>query len=368
MKYKFLILAIFCFASITVLHQAESQTFFDKPQTFDVNSIIDSLVDPNSGLPVGVVEQVEIEQIPRIPLPGEIVNIRVISYLTDLNKAEIIWTQDGKVINSGTGATRLSVTAPASGQSANIQVRILKQGGGEILQTISLNPADVDLIYEANTYAHPFYKGKKLFTSESEIVFIALPNFIGRDGKKIEDSELVYTWKINGSVNQAISGYGRNRFITRGSLIERPTNITVEVSAINSSLIASKTVQMQTQKPELVLYENNPILGVIYEKAIQGSFVLERPEVDFEGIPYFFSADFKDDPDLVYKWSINGIRSEAKSSNDNYILLRNQKNEDGKALITVQLDHINNILQSTRTGLELNFKKVNNINNEEFVF
>ena len=50
---------------------------------------------------------------------------------------------------------------------------------------------------QARRYTPPFYKGKKIFTSESVIKFIAIPNFVTSNNKKIPASDLVYTWKIN---------------------------------------------------------------------------------------------------------------------------------------------------------------------------
>jgi len=358
MKYRFIILSTLAVTLFFVQH------LFAQTTNFDYSSLFDS----NTGLPTGVDEQISIEQIPQIPLPGETVSIRITSYMTDLNKAKITWTQDGKVILSGTGALTNQIQAPQSGKTTKLVITIQKEGGGVLTHTITISPADVDLIYEAQTYAHPFFKGKRQYTSESVVTFIALPNFIGANGAKIKDSNLVYKWSINGSVQQSISGYGKNTFTTKGTLIERPMQVTVEVSAINSSLLATQSVNLRTTPPELTIYENNPILGVVYEKAISGSFFLNRPQVDFEAIPYFFSGNTKDNSDLVYKWSINGVRVTSKGINENYLLLQNGQNQEGAAVISVALEHAQNLLQTTGAQLELQFKKVENTTNENFIF
>lgn len=359
MKYRFIIFSTLLVSTSFFVHQALSQS---------LDSDINSLIDSNTGLPTGIIEQISIEQVPQIPKPGEVVSIRLTSYMTDLNKAKITWTQDGKVILSQIGALTNQIQAPESGKKTTIVITILKEGGGVVTKTVALSPAEVNLIYEAQTYAHPFFKGKKLFTSESVINFIALPNFVDSNGKKIADSNLVYTWKVNGTVEQSISGYGKNTFVTKGQLIERPSTITVEVSAINSSLKASQSIQIKSTVPEVVIYENNPLLGVIYDKAIFGTFLLERPQVDFEAIPYFFSGNTKDSFDLKYKWAINGVKVETKSPNENYLLLQNNQNQEGSASISLILEHTKNLLQTTQTRLNLDFKKVENISNENFTF
>ncbi len=359
MNYRFAILSVSVCTSLFFMQHVFSQT-----SSFDPSS----LINPNTGLPIGIDEQVSLEQIPKIPKPGELVSIRINAYTTNLNKAKITWTQDGKIILSQTGAVSNQVQAPQSGKSSTLIITIQKEGGGTITKTVTLNPADVDLFYEAQTYAHPFFKGKKQFTSEAVITFVAVPNFVTTSGKKFADSELVYMWKINGTTQQEISGYGRNTFTTKGQLIERPSQITVEVSAINSNLTATQSLNIRSIMPEMVIYENNPLLGIIYEKAISGSFFLERPQVDFEGVPYFFSANTKDSNSLGYKWSVNGTQITSKNPTENYLLLRNDKNEEGRAIISAAVTHTQNILQTTGAQLELNFKKIENTSNEAVTF
>ena len=333
-------------------------------QTLNINDFFDS----NTGLPIGIDEQITVEQIPEIPKPNELVSFRITSYMSDLNKAKITWTQDGVVLLSQVGAVTNQIQAPESGKSSTIIITITKETGGIVTKKIVLNPADVDLIYEADTYTHPFFKGKRLFTSESVIRFIANPNFV-LSGKQIPASNLVYTWKINGTVDQVSSGYGRNIFTTKGMLIERPLEVEVQVSAINSTLVASQSIKVRSQAGEVVLYENNPLLGIVYEKAISGNFLLERSQVDFEAVPYFFGVLQRDSDNLKYTWLINNVRVASKSPQENYLLLQNANNEDGRAIITARVEHLQNILQNGQVQLELNFKKIKEqINNETFNF
>lgn len=340
--------------------------FYTGAQSQSIN--FSDLFDPNTGLPVGVDEQISIEQIPKIPKPGEIVFVRITSYLTDLNKAKITWTQDGTVLTSANGATTNQFQAPSSGQTSRVVITIEKESGGVITKTITLSPADVDLIYEAQTYAHPFFKGKRLFTSESVLNFIALPNFVTPSGNKIPEENLVYTWSINGTVQKAISGYGQNTFITQGGLIERPITVKVDVSAPNSTLTASQSVTLRSTVPEVLIYENNPLLGVVYENAILGNFLLKRFQVDFEAIPYFFDVVTKNDPSIEYTWFINRTRITSKAPQENYLLLQNTENTDGSAIISATVSHTQNILQNAQNSIDLTFEKVIEQNNEAINF
>lgn len=366
MRYGVSIPTLLCvLLASSLAHQAlsQSQPVFDQP-TFDPAS----LFDPNTDLPTGIDEQLTVTQTPQIPRPGENVTVQLTSYVTDLNRSTITWTLDGRNISSGVGVTSFNFQAPNSGGTSRLVVTINKNGGGTISKTIVISPAEVDLIYETGTYAHPFYKGKRLYTSESSITFIAVPNFLNANGTKIPATDLAYTWSINGSIQQAASGYGKSTYVTRGSLIERPLQIKVQVTAPNSTLQASQSINVQSTVPEVTLYENNPILGIMYDKAIQGTFLLERPQVDFEGIPYFFSGSYKDDPNMDFNWYINGTEVTSKAANENYMVLRNDQNQEGTALISVNASHFTNILQTAATSLELDFKKVDNDSNEQFTF
>ncbi|MEY4440574.1 MAG: hypothetical protein RLY49_200 [Candidatus Parcubacteria bacterium] len=365
MKYRYIILSVLIVSVFVFVNLASSQSS-ETAQTSQID--LSSLFDSNTGLPTGIDEQISVDQTPRVPKPGEIVEIRITSYMTDLNKAKITWTQDGKVLVSQTGATVNQVQAPTSGKSTQIVITIEKEKGGTITKTITLNPADVDLLYEAQTYSPPFFKGKSLFTSESVISFIAVPNFVTSAGAQIAAENLIYTWSINGTVQQAISGYGKNTFTTKGSLIERPMKVSVEVSAINSTLKASQELTIKSTKPEVVIYENNPLLGIVYEHAVRGNFLLKRAQVDFEAIPYSFATLGKNSTDLTYAWSINGTKVTSKNPTENYLVLQNTENKDGTAVINVNVKQNQNILQNAFSNLQLDFKKVKDTSNEAINF
>ncbi len=352
------------FTSLFVLFSFAFFWTYSQSQSFNLNDLFDS----NTGLPVGVEDQISIEQIPKIPKANEFVSIRIVSYLNDLNKAKITWTQDGEVLLSSTGATTNTVQAPASGKTSVVTITIQKENGGITTKRITLSPADVDLIYEAQTYAHPFYKGKRMFTSESLVQITAIPNFVSSNGTQITDTNLVYTWSVNGTVQQTSSGYGKNTLLLKGTLIERPMNITVEVSAVNSPLQATQSLTLRSTQPEVLIYENNPVLGVIYEQAINVPYVLDRFQVDFEAIPYFFDVFTKDDANLTYEWFINQTRITSKQPQENYLLLQNTQNTEGVANISARVTHKQNILQKIQTGLELQFKKVKEKSDETFNF
>jgi hypothetical protein len=328
---------------------------------FDYQDPIETLINKNSGLPLGINEQVSIEVIPEVPTPGQTVNISIKSYSSEFDKANITWRVNNQIVSQGTGFRNFSFTAPESGKTSTVRVTVQKQEGGVLERTFTFAPSDVDLIYEAQTYTHPYYKGKALFTSESEVRFIAMPYFM-ENGVTLNPNNLVYKWSINGSVVESASGYGKRVFEGKSNLVSRPYNVEVEVSARNSNLKAKKIMFVQNNQPELVIYENNPVLGVIFEKAISGNFNLDRPELSLQAIPYYYSTKQKDNENIDYVWKINGERM-LSSSRQSYITFRNETGEKGRSIISLDAEHFNNILQIATQKINLTFNSYDNSQN-----
>ena len=351
------ILAFLFFLFLYPINSVGAQGFLD----------IDSFFDSQTGLPTGVVEQISVEVLPKIPNPGDRVLISVESYSTDFNSAYFTWTVDGVVGAEGYGVKSFDFFAPESGRSTTIELSIQKEEGGTLSRRFAFSPADVDIIYEADTYTHPFYKGKALFSSESIIRFVAMPNFV-ENSNRIPASSLVYKWIIDGNVDSANSGYGRNVYTGKGSLIQRPFSVSVEVTAPNSDLTAKNTIFLDDTEPDLVIYEDNPLQGILFENAIQGEFILERPEVVFQAIPYYYSTKNKDDSFIDYSWRMNGERIEFGSTLSS-ISFRNDSGEAGRAIISLDVEHFQNILQAAQASVNLIFSETENVdleNNFEF--
>jgi hypothetical protein len=326
-----------------------------------------SLFDNSTGLPVGIEEQISSQIVPNVPAPGEQVNISIDSFSTDLNKANITWTQDGAVLQRGRGIRSIRVFAPKSGVSTVIKVSIDKEKGGTIGKSFVIAPAEVDIIYEAQTYTPPYYKGKALFTSEAEVRFIAMPSFVTSGGSRINPNNLNYIWSVNGSVIQGASGFGRRVLELKGGIVQRESRVSVEVSALNSNLKARDEIRLDDRRPEVLFYENNPLLGIVFEKATVGNFTLKRPEIELQAIPYFFSSPQKENGFLNYKWKVNGDLVEEGSSNS-FVRFRNESGQAGKSLISVEIEHLLNILQAGKSNIDLNFEEHEETTPNEFDF
>jgi len=357
MKNKFLIL-LSAFIFLPVAFSFAQTPYFDAPEV--------NLFNPNTGLPEGIDEQITVTVLPKVPAPNEKVSIKIESYSTDLNMAYFVWKVDGKVSLEGTGKKAFSFFAPNSGTSATISVSAKKAEGGYLERSFNFSPADVDIIYEANTYTPPFFKGKALLTSESTAKFIAMPNFV-ENGKVTNPNELVYKWSLNGTVDAQNSGYGKRVYEKQGSLIQRPFSVNLEVSSLKSNIKAKGSVGVDFVYPELVIYENNPVLGIVFENAVKGNFILERPEIEFQSVPFYFDTAQKDSSFVDYTWKMNGEEIEVGSKSSS-IKFRNETGEEGLSIVSLNAQHFNKILQVATTGVQLNFKKINVSSENGFQF
>lgn len=304
-------------------------------------------------LPPGYEEEVLLKTNPSIPAPKEIVTVRLENYSVDLNKSNIVWYLDGIIQEQGLGKITYQFRAPEAGRQTTLKVDVQKNTGGTITKSLQIAPAGLDLIYEADTYTPPFYKGRSLFSHQSLVKIAAVPEFIV-GGSKISKDNIIYTWEKDGEVIQSISGQGKDSAQFLGKLISRPFNITVTAESVSSNTKARKTVSINPIDPNVVLYENNPIQGSIFEKALSGNFNFDREEVGITAIPYFFSSQNKSDSALKFSWFENGVDIGDDSFGSDLIYTNIGRTKSGISDLSVSVEHIQNILQSNNGGFRVN--------------
>lgn len=118
---------------------------------------------------------------------------------------------------------------------------------------------------------------------------------------------------------------------------------------------ASGSITLEAIEPKTVIYENNPLYGIIYEKAAVGDFKLSGSEITIVAIPYFFSTEETRGNSIKYDWSMNG-RSINNKPSDRQKTFRNTDGSKGSTRISVDLQNDGRELQSARTDVLLNFE------------
>lgn len=296
-------------------------------------------------------EIINVEVIPETPRANQNVSISIESYYYDLSRAKISWYINGALRDSGVSKTNFNFKTGNVGSVSNIKYQITTDSGVYFEKSLTISPGDVSLIWESSAYTPPFFKGKSLFSFEGQIRLIAVPNLLNSNGVKYKPEELVYTWQRGMGTDADASGYGKNVFYWNGSIVPTPEEITVEVSDLKNTTRATASVVIEPKETEIFAYENNPSLGILFNKAIKDKFNLKESEVTFVAMPFYFN-----NPDVegIYSWFVNGIQSPETSR---YITLRNTSGGEGYSTIDFDLSSQKRIMQSANSTFDIYFGK-----------
>lgn len=312
---------------------------------FDVSA--QSLTTPNGGA-AGISqleEQVSYSLLPSRPNEGDTVEIQAKMFGTPVKNAIFSWYIDGKLYRSEQGLNMISVYV---GKNTKINLTILTVTGTTISKEWVFAPKKVLLIWEANTYTPPFYKGKALYSAESALTF----HGINLDTKNpLTARNANYVWKIDGVVQGSNSGVGRNTFAYQSDILQYEplfellytniTNYNEGKSGQKSGAISTRSeLRVQTLQSDIFTYEKTPLLGVLFNKKIETIFPVTKPEVTLVSFPTYYSVVSALIPD--YTWLLND--SVIKSGSN--VLTFKKTKDDTQSRLTISASNPQSLLQS----------------------
>jgi hypothetical protein len=300
------------------------------------------------------IDGIQISISPEIPNPGQKVVVSVESFSTDINAASIVWIVDGKTITKGIGVKDFTVTAPPLGKSMVVQAAMKTVEGREVKKEIKIKTGGVDLIWESDGYVPPFYKGRTFYAYENPVHITAMPHLAGSNGAEIDPKALLYKWTVNDKVIQDQSGYGRQSLTIQDEDLPRELDIKVEVSTSDGLGKASARINLTPGNPSISFYEEDPLYGVFYNKAILDRVNLLNQEVSIRAVPFTFNI-FSGKP-LTFNWSVNGLARTDLSTNES-ITLRTKGDNEGTSNISLSIRNENSILQGAERAFNVSFKK-----------
>ncbi len=255
-----------------------------------------------------------IAESPAHPSPGSRVHLSAESPLLDLAASDVEWTVNG--VPAGKGES-IDITAGKLGQASHVAVSVTGASGNDSA-SLTIIPASVDLLWEADSYTPPFYEGRALPSSGSTIRLYAIPHILRSSGVEVPASNLTFTWKNNGAVLQADSGVGKSSATIPAAILLGSDVITVDAQTADGTLSGEASVAIQTIDPHLVLYESSPLFGILYHRALQQNDSATDAETTFTAVPYFADALTARDPNLSYEWRINDspVANDPKDPNE----------------------------------------------------
>lgn len=212
--------------------------------------------------------------------------------------------------------------------------------------TTQSSASTVTLVWEADTYVPPFYKGKALYVDGADARILALPRADLGD-----PSSLVYVWKINGRIEDSASGAGRNYFVFRPDVFGGSPLIVAEVYK-DTEKVAVGAVRVPQVEPEVVIYPELPLAGILFGNTPSN---VEGDEITLEAYPLFFSARSKQDPALTYRWNINDERVANPSGNTGRLVLRSEAG--GAVRVDALINNTRRVLEDARGTVSLTFEE-----------
>ncbi len=294
-------------------------------------------------------DRLTIEMQPAFPQSNTPLSFTVRSYSMDLSRATITWYVNGTRLTEGEGETKALATTGALGTKTTITVEATGENGESLTETRVIRPAEVDLLWEADSYVPPFYRGKRLASSGSPVRVEAIPRLVRENGALMPTSDIIFTWRKNDAIVASASGRGKSSATFQGPELFGADTITVEAATRDDTMIAAASVLVRSTEPFVTLYQNHPLFGTLYHRSIPAEFNFSDSESTFVASPFFASARSADDPRLRYAWRVNRTLIAADPESPSRITL-GAEGSDGVARVELSLTHATDYLMEA-TGL-----------------
>lgn len=311
------------------------------------------------GIPtsLGQISGVELLVSPENPKPNQDISVTVSSYSINLDSATIRWYVDDVLKKEGVGIKDFNTKVGNSGEVINIRVEVFTNDGRNFEQDININPGEVVLIIEANSYVPPLYKGRTYFGSQGIAKIIAIPDIVQND-IKLDAKKLTYKWTMNGIVLGGQSGTGKNTVIIEGSVPIRDITVDLDVRDASGKTVATESAFINPSTSKILFYEDSSLYGVLSNKSLTGDYNIgNKEEVKIVAFPYFFDVSSLNTNELKYKWSVNG-KTVSLSGKKNEILLRQDgKTPGGTASVSLKIENQIRIFQYAESAFNLIFGK-----------
>ncbi|TSC66854.1 MAG: Uncharacterized protein CEO19_455 [Parcubacteria group bacterium Gr01-1014_73] len=292
--------------------------------------------------------------------PGSFTTVRVTldGLGVDLDRAKISWFLNEQISQTGIGEKNFRFKTGALGETNRLIVSVETLSGEKINTAALIIPAEANLVWEPVAYAPPFYKGKRLYTYESPIRVTAIPEII-ENGRRLASDELVFKWKENYKLIQSASGGGKDTITVRSSVPLKPTVVSVEISTLDNAITAVGSITAEPGQPQILFYENNPLYGILWNRALTSPFALAQKEISVLASPYFFGVQNATDAKLKYDWTLNGGPVTSAGAK-NILALRQESEQTGTALLSLRVSNTSGLFQFGDGSVSIELGKKSN--------
>jgi len=291
---------------------------------------------------------VDINLNPEIPEPNQTISAELSGTLVDLNLSDVYWYLDNEIQKHGIGEKNFNFKSGNIDEKIVLDVIIIIPDGRRIDLQKTIEPTEVDILWEADTYTPPFYRGKPLPSYKSSIKVLAIPT-----GKNA-NTKFIYNWSID-NLNSIVgsSGYNKKTFTTFGSYAGYSRKINVSMTSFDKSIKTKKSIKVESIAPELVLYENSPLVGTLFNNALLNTKEIKEEEFSVRSEPYYISKENL--KDINYIWVVGNDKIESKDNKEKMITFSKPKDVSGKTRLQSYFGNTANSYQEDRTEVYLSY-------------
>jgi len=288
---------------------------------------------------------------PQYPQPGEGVLITPQSGVLDLANSTMSVSVNGKNIYSG-NPKALTVPLARVGNTTSI-ITSITSDGKLYSKTTSLRPGDVSLSIEPIASVPALYPGKPLIPQSGKVRIVATADLRISPSNRIDPDTLSYTWTVDGATVANASGVGQNSIVIQTPLAYRKTSVSAVVQNRAGTLVGGDRLELSPQNPTVRLYVNDPLEGIVFDRALSGSYTMVGAETSLVAVPYSLSIS-QGLPAL--QWFLNGSVAERGDT----ITLRPEGSGRGGATLSVTATPTSGA-ENAAAELSLIFGSSNNI-------
>lgn len=290
--------------------------------------------DPSKPFTVGIS--------PQYPRPLSSVTITPSSNALSVTSATMQVEVNGKKTYSG-NAVPVSVSVGPLGSLTTIKVN-LASNGTKYSTVFSIRPQDISLVIEPNSTVPPLYPGKPFVPIQGSVRLVAIANLRDAKNKAIPPNQIAYLWSVEDTRIDSASGIGKDTFTAASPAQYRSGQVSVTAQSLDGKTAVGTSVNLEPTASFLRIYETDPLLGVLFDTALGGSFTMAASQKTFFAAPYSFSTT-QGAP--LLRWFLNGSAAQTGS----LITLRPTGTGAGSASLSVTGSGGDSMVASTQTSV-----------------
>ena len=176
------------------------------------------------------------------------------------------------------------------------------------------------------------------------------------NGKNFSASSLSFQWTLDSNPLPSESGVGKNSLTFTGSQLQKEEDVSVDVY-YGASQVGQGEIIIPASDPELVLYDQDPLRGTIFDAALPAGISLSTTEFTVQAVPYYFANSSLQSGSLTYSWTLNGNTTTGPNAAKGLLTLLQTSGSTGGATLGVSLQNndVDKLVQAAQATLQIVF-------------